>query len=242
MKIPVICIVTIVCLTSAFSFLKHRKSHRNDLNTIRTRVIPEIKEELEEKGLELGSKVFIRIFKEEEILELWLQENGERTFKLFKSFPICNYSGHLGPKLEEGDLQAPEGFYSVGKSKMNPNSKFHLSFNLGFPNSLERSLGRTGSFLMVHGACVSRGCFAMTNKWIEEIYLTAEASLDSGNISFDVHCFPFRMTESRMEKESGHRWISFWENLKQGYDWFESEKVPPQVGHNDRIYTFKDVF
>ena len=87
-----------------------------------------------------------------------MQEEGKKTFKLFKTYPICHYSGGLGPKLKEGDLQAPEGFYSVTKNKLNPNSRFHLSFNLGFPNALERSLGRTGSFLMIHGGCFSTGC------------------------------------------------------------------------------------
>ena len=242
MNRPLIFIITIFCLVSMISLITSRESPRKDLDEIRKRVIPKIKEELEEKGLELGSKVFIRIFKEEKILELWLQENEKTPFRFFKSFPICNYSGYLGPKLQEGDLQAPEGFYSVDKSKMNPNSKFHLSFNLGFPNSLESDLGRTGSFLMVHGGCVSTGCFAMTNKWIEEIYLIAEASLESGHHSFDVHSCPFKMSVEKMERTSNQRCQIFWKNLKQGYDWFESKKNPPRVDHKNKMYTFKDAF
>ena len=147
MKRPLIFIIISFCLVFMISLIR---SKGKDLDEIKRRLIPKIKKELEEKGLELGSKVFIRIFKEEKILEIWLQEKEKKTFRFFKSFPICNYSGYLGPKLQEGDLQAPEGFYSVDKSKMNPNSKFHLSFNLGFPNPLEIDLGRTGSFLMVH--------------------------------------------------------------------------------------------
>ena len=176
MKRPLIFIITSFCLVFIISLIR---SKGKDLDEIKKRLIPKIKKELEENDLEFGSKVFIRIFKEEKILEIWLQEKEKKTFRFFKSFPICNYSGYLGPKLQEGDLQAPEGFYSLDKSKMNPNSKFHLSFNLGFPNPLEIDLGRTGSFLMVHGGCVSIGCFAMTNKWIEEIYLIAESSLES---------------------------------------------------------------
>ena len=239
MKRPLIFIITSFCLVFMISLIR---SKGKDLDKIKKRLIPKIKKELEEKDLEFGSKVFIRIFKEEKILEIWLQEKEKKTFRFFKSFPICNYSGYLGPKLQEGDLQAPEGFYSVDKSKMNPNSKFHLSFNLGFPNPLEIDLGRTGSFLMVHGGCVSTGCFAMTNKWIEEIYLIAEASLESGHHSFDVHSFPFRMSTKNMEKVSNQKWQAFWENLKEGYDWFESKKIPPYVDYENKLYAFKDAF
>ena len=240
MKIFLACLVVVICYFSTIAIFKGRDLYSKDLLTIRKQVLSKIKGELEGNGLEIGSKVFIRIFKEEEILELWLQEKDKKTFKLFKSYPICKYSGDLGPKLKEGDLQAPEGFYSVDKTRMNPSSKFHLSFNLGFSNSLERDLGRTGSFLMIHGGCVSTGCFAMTNQLIEEIYFLAEDSLNSGNRFFNVHCFPFKMSETKMAEFSNYKWSIFWENLKQGYDWFESKKIPPHVGHKNGIYTFKD--
>ena len=239
MKKFFICL-TIVLFISAIFFYKLRKNSPKDLPSIREKIYSRLRGDLESKNLKIGAKVFIRIFKEEKILEFWMQEEGKKTFKLFKAYPICHYSGGLGPKLKEGDLQAPEGFYSVTKDNLNPNSRFHLSFNLGFPNALEISLGRTGSFLMVHGGCVSTGCYAMTNELIEEIYYLVEASLNSNNQSFSVHSFPFKMSNHRMEKATSHKWHSFWSNLKQGYDWFESKSIPPDVDHDNGVYTFKN--
>ena len=195
---------TIVLFISGVFFYKLRKNSPKDLSSIREKIYSRLRGDLESKNLKIGAKVFIRIFKEEKILEFWMQEKGKKTFKLFKTYPICHYSGGLGPKLKEGDLQAPEGFYSVTKDKLNPNSRFHLSFNLGFPNALERSLGRTGSFLMVHGGCVSTGCYAMTNELIEEIYYLVEASLNSNNQFFSVHSFPFKMSNHSMDKATSH--------------------------------------
>ena len=206
MKKFFICL-TIVLFISAIFFYKLRKNSPKDLPSIREKIYSRLRGDLESKNLKIGAKVFIRIFKEEKILEFWMQEEGKKTFKLFKVYPICHYSGGLGPKLKEGDLQAPEGFYSVTKDNLNPNSRFHLSFNLGFPNALERSLGRTGSFLMVHGGCVSTGCYAMTNELIEEIYYLVEASLNSNNQSFSVHSFPFKMSNHRIDKATSHNGI-----------------------------------
>ncbi|TNF43214.1 MAG: hypothetical protein EP216_04205, partial [Epsilonproteobacteria bacterium] len=115
-----------------------------------------------------GDPVFIRIFKEESLLEIWIRSGTE--YQHLKDYFICAYSGYLGPKLQEGDRQAPEGFYKVKKHHLNPNSKYHLSFNLGFPNEYDLAHERTGSYLMVHGNCVSDGCYAMTDEKIEEIY------------------------------------------------------------------------
>jgi len=207
-----------------------------DLAEIRTRVAPALQAELSAHGVEWGAPIFIRIFKEESELEVWLQ-NGER-FELFKTYPICNFSGGLGPKLKEGDRQSPEGFYTVGKSALNPNSNYHLSFNLGFPNFYDQGHGRTGSFLMVHGKCASIGCYAMTDAGIEEIYLLAEAALTAGQSEFPVHAFPFRMTEDRLAMEEGHDWFPFWSNLKVGHDAFEQAKIPPPVSVKSGKYAF----
>ena len=201
-------------------------------------VLPRLRRELSRKNLRLGAPVFMRVFKEEKVLELWIEKEKGGQFELFKLYPICAYSGKLGPKLAEGDRQAPEGFYFVPRSRMNPNSKFHLSFNLGYPNAFERAKGRTGSFLMIHGNCVSIGCYAMGDRQIEEIYLLADAALDGGQAFFRVHCFPFRMTAEQLKKHAGNRWHDFWLNLKQGYDHFEHRKRPPEVTGNDSGYRF----
>ena len=203
---------------------------------VANRVAPRLKGDLNEKGLRYRSPVFIRIFKEERELELWVQKGG--AFQLFRTYPIAGMSGHLGPKLAEGDRQAPEGFYYVTSSALKPDSLYHLAFNIGFPNSYDRANGRTGSFIMVHGDNQSIGCFAMTDRKIEEIYTLCEAALKNGQPFFRVHCFPFRMTERRMTKAKGSKWESFWKELKPGYDWFEEKKTPPNVEVAERRYVF----
>jgi len=182
----------------------------------------------------VGDPVFIRIFKEASLLEVWIRMGTE--YHHLKDYVICAYSGALGPKLKEGDRQAPEGFYKVKKHQLNPNSKFHLSFNLGYPNKYDRAHDRTGSFLMVHGNCVSDGCYAMTNDKIEEIYALVEGALQKGQKYVQVHAYPFRMTEEMMALFSENEWYDFWVNLKEGYDYFEAEKLPPHIKVEDKQY------
>lgn len=202
------------------------------------RVLPELKKALEAQGLHAGAPVFIRIFKEERQLELWLRKD-DGTYALFRTYPIAAMSGELGPKLAEGDNQAPEGFYDVPPAAMKADSTFHLAFNLGYPNAYDRAHGRTGSFLMVHGSEVSIGCYAMTDAKIEEIYTLCDLALKNGQSSFQVHSFPFRMTEQRMATAAGNKWEDFWKNLKEGYDLFERGKTPPEVAVSDGRYVFQ---
>ncbi len=174
-----------------------------------------------------GAAIYLRIFKTENQLEAWLRRDGK--FELFRTYPICNWSGTLGPKLMEGDRQSPEGFYRVAKRQLNPDSAYHLSFNLGFPNAYDKAQNRTGSYLMVHGACVSIGCYAMTDAGITDIYGLVEAALDAGQKDVRVDVFPFRMTADNMEKHKDSSWIGFWRDLKAGYDVFEHTGEPPRV-------------
>ncbi len=192
--------------------------------------------ELTRLGVELGRPVFIRIFKVSNELEVWIQ--AEEGYKLFKTYEICAFSGDLGPKLREGDRQSPEGFYGVTVSRLNPLSRFHLAFDLGFPNDYDRALGRSGSALMVHGDCISVGCFAMNDRQMDEIYTLADAALKNGQESFSVHVFPFRMTEKNMALYKRSPWASFWQNLKEGYDLFEKTRVPPLVTVKNKRYVF----
>ncbi len=187
-------------------------------------------------GFEPGAVVFIRIFKAESALELWLEKDGR--FTLFETYPICAWSGALGPKTMEGDGQAPEGFYEVGRAQLKPDSAYHRAFNLGFPNAYDRANGRTGSFLMVHGACVSIGCYAMTDHFITEIYGLVAAALRGGQRSVPVHVFPFRMTHGAVTAHGADDWAPFWTNLKQGYDAFETAHVPPSVYACGKRYAF----
>ncbi len=201
------------------------------------KIKPDIEIQFLSKKFHPGSPIFIRIFKESDELELWVEKGA--GFELFKIYEICYYSGDLGPKFKSGDDQAPEGFYFVPPSGMNPSSSFHLSFNIGYPNKYDRHYKRTGSYIMVHGSCVSSGCFAMTDKNIEEIFTIAAMALEDGQPFFRVHIFPFRMTKENMEKYKNSPWISFWKNLKEGFDYFEEKKLPPDVGVKNGNYTFK---
>src|SRR5690606_11897951 len=142
-------------------------------------------------------------------------------YHLYKTYPICKWSGSLGPKLVEGDKQAPEGFYDVTTDWLWPESQYHLAMNIGYPNQYDRTHGRTGSYIMIHGKCFSEGCFAMKDRPIEEIYLLTEQSLLAGNHNVPIHIFPFRMTDENMARHADSVWMPFWRNLRQGYEWFE---------------------
>ncbi len=194
-----------------------------------------LQEQLADRNLNIGSPVFIRIFKEPAVLELWMMsDNGQ--FTLFKDYEICSFSGLPGPKLQEGDLQSPEGFYSVTSTSFNPNSKFYLSINMGYPNSFDRYYKRTGSAIMIHGSCVSLGCYAMTDENIGEIYTLAAAAIKEGQSSINVHAFPFILKPEKLEKYKKLCWYSFWSNLKEGFDYFEEHRIPPRVALKNGRY------
>jgi murein L,D-transpeptidase YafK len=189
--------------------------------------IAALEDRLTAGGFTKGDPVLIRIFKSEKVLEVWLQSG--RTFSLFGTYPICTFSGPLGPKQKEGDGVSPEGFYEVTAKQLNPASRYFLSFNLGFPNAYDTAKGRTGSALMVHGGCESIGCYAMTDEQIAEIYALVEAALTAGQASVQVQAFPFRLTPENMSRAAAHPWAAFWKNLKEGYDAFEAARVPSPV-------------
>ncbi len=184
-----------------------------------------------------GSPIYIRIFKESAELEIWIKKND--IFELFKTYDICAFSGSLGPKTKRGDWQAPEGFYFVRPGNLNPWSSYHLSFNLGYPNAYDRAHGYTGSALMVHGKCVSIGCYAMTDKYINEIYALAHAAFEQGQAYFRVHIFPFRMEEAKLKKHRKNKWHGFWKNLQEGYEYFNTHKTPPNVIVKNKRYHFE---
>ena len=194
-------------------------------------------ERLAAKGVSLGVPIYLRIFKLDSELELWVEKDGH--FVRFATYPICLWSGRLGPKLKEGDKQAPEGFYTVASEQLNPNSRMYRSFSLGFPNAYDRAHGRTGSFLMVHGGCASVGCYAVTDPVIGELWQFVTAALERGQGRIPVHVFPFRMTELNLAARRGDKWESFWADLKKGYDMFEASRVPPVVSVCNGHYVFE---
>ena len=190
---------------------------------------------LGKKGMDVQAPIFVRIFKEESELELWKQRD-DGHFYHFKTYPICNWSGDLGPKVRYGDRQAPEGFYTITREQMNPDSKYHLALNLGYPNDFDRAWKRNGDFLMIHGSCKSAGCYAMTDALIEEIYAIARESFIGGSDSFQVHAYPFRMTDQNMARFASHEAYPFWQTMKEGYDYFELTRKLPTVAVCNRRY------
>jgi murein L,D-transpeptidase YafK len=190
---------------------------------------------LGKKRMEVQAPIFIRIYKEESELEVWKLRDDGRFYHL-KTFPICNWSGRLGPKLRQGDGQAPEGFYTITREQMNPNSNYHLAFNLGFPNSYDKSNNRTGDFLMVHGGCGSSGCYAMTDALMEELYALVREAFNGGQTVVHVHAFPFRMTKENMARHANSEWRDFWKMLKEGYDYFELTRQVPTIAVCNRRY------
>jgi len=149
--------------------------------------------ELKAKHMEKDSPILVRIFKEEAELEVWKQDDRGR-FALLHTYPICRWSGGLGPKIKTGDRQAPEGFYTITPDLMNPNSSQYLAINTGFPNAYDQANGRTGAFLMIHGGCSSAGCYAMTDEQIADIYALAREAFFGGQRAFQLQAYPFRMT------------------------------------------------
>lgn len=191
------------------------------------RQAPELRRALAAQGLEFGAPVFIRIFKQSRELQLFV--GGPDGFELFRSYPVCRVSGHPGPKRRRGDFQAPEGFYAVRPEGLNPNSDFHLSFDIGYPNARDHLAGRTGSNIMVHGGCVSRGCFAMTDGYMEQIYALVEAALQGGQGQVPVHVFPFPLTRENLHDRRFSRFAGFWAELAPGYRYFDRHRRPPVV-------------
>lgn len=191
------------------------------------------------KGMTTTSPIMVRIFKEEGQLEVWKRKDNGR-YDLITSYDICKWSGKLGPKYIEGDRQAPEGFYTVRPAQMNPKSSYYLSFNIGFPNAYDRVNGRTGQHLMVHGACSSSGCYSMTDEQVAEIYAFARDAFRGGQTGFQIQAFPFRMTAANMARYRKDANYPFWKMLKEGYDHFEINKVPPKVDVCEKRYVFNN--
>ena len=203
-------------------------------------VSPKLVAEMTEKDMDLQSPILVRLFKQEAELEVWKQDRSGR-FALLKTYPICRWSGDLGPKVREGDRQAPEGFYNISPAQMNPQSAYYLSFNTGYPNAYDRSLGHTGSELMVHGDCSSRGCYAMTDEQIAEIYSLGRESFFGGQRAFQFQAYPFRMTPVNMAKHRNNPNMAFWKMIKEGYDHFEVTRQEPKVDFCEKKYVFDAV-
>ncbi len=179
-------------------------------------------------------QIYLRAMKMEKDLEVWVKHKDSSSFQLFKTYKFCVLSGNLGPKTKQGDLQVPEGYYHI--DRFNPWSTFHLSLGINYPNLSDkrRNSGNLGGDIFIHGDCVSIGCIPITDEFIEELYVLAVEAKNNGQSKIPVHIFPFRMTDNNMAKANqilkDGKLQSFWENLKEGYQKFQSGK---------RLFDFK---
>ncbi|SFK37513.1 L,D-transpeptidase family protein [Methylorubrum salsuginis] len=189
------------------------------------------------KGTTPAAPILLRAYKRESEIELWKRDRSGRYVPI-KTYPICRWSGQLGPKTRNGDRQVPEGFYTVAKSQMNPNSRYYLSFDIGYPNAYDRAHGATGSAIMVHGICSSMGCFAMTDQVAGELFALAREAFAGGQTAFQFQAFPFRMTAANMARHRTDPNIGFWRQLKEGSDRFEATGEEPVVGVTAGRYSF----
>lgn len=192
---------------------------------------------MSEKGMNKDQPILIRSYKKESELEVW-KRKADGQYALLKTYPMCRWSGQLGPKIREGDRMAPEGFYAIAPQQMNPNSSYYVSFNMGYPNAYDRSHGRTGAHLMVHGACSSAGCYSMTDDQIGEIYALVREAQNGGQRAVQMQALPFRMTPENLAKHRLDPNIAFWKNLKEGTDYFEITKEEPSVSVAGGRYVF----
>ena len=189
------------------------------------------------KGTSAAAPIVLRAYKKESEIELW-KRNAAGRYVPIKTYPICRWSGQLGPKTKNGDRQTPEGFYTVAKSQMNPNSRYYLSFDIGYPNAYDRSRGATGSAIMVHGVCSSMGCFAMTDQVAGELFAVAREAFAGGQAAFQFQSFPFRMTAANMARSRTDPHIGFWRQLKEGSDRFEATGEEPAFSVSGGRYAF----
>lgn len=198
---------------------------------------PSILAEMDKKNMDRNAPIMIRIVKEESKLEIWKARRDNR-FEVIASYDICAWSGKLGPKVKEGDRQAPEGFYNLTPGHLNPNSNYYLAINTGFPNRYDQANGRNGTNLMIHGACSSSGCYSMTDAQVLEIYGFARDAFKGGQKTVQLQALPFRMTAENMARHRKSEHYEFWKMLKVGYDNFEVTKRPPEVNVCEKKYVF----
>jgi murein L,D-transpeptidase YafK len=211
----------------------------DDIDAIRIGAVrPSTLEKIASLNMDRAAPVLLRVYKEKSALEIWKQERSGK-YALLNTYPICKFSGKLGPKITEGDRQAPEGFYEIAPEQMFPLSREYLAFNIGFPNAFDRSLGRSGSFIMVHGGCASIGCYAMTNQQMDEIYRLIDEAFDGGRNRVPFEAFPFRMTAENLARHAPNNPnASFWTMLKAGSDSFLETGKPPAIVVCDHRYVF----
>ncbi len=185
-------------------------------------------------------QMYLRSFKYDSELEVWIKDVGNDTFSLFKTYKICALSGSLGPKRIEGDYQVPEGFYSI--NQFNPKSIYHLSLGLNYPNSSDDVLSDSispGGDIFLHGNCVTTGCIPIKDEYIDELYLLASYCVASGQDFIPVHIFPVKYNNIKsyrylaLQSKDNPEYQKFVVNLQEAYNYFNQYKKIPIVAVAD---------
>ena len=203
---------------------------------VRANIWPKLQKELNDKGYKANQPIYLRIFKDQDQLEVWVRYGT--AYRLFKTYEICYFSGGLGTKTRSGDGKSREGFYTIEPKQLNPVSKYHLAINVGYPNKVEQLKGYSGDAVMIHGYCASIGCYAMTDARIEEIYTLVYKAFEGGQQKINLDIFPFHMDKAHMDFYSHQPYLSFWKTLKPGYDLFEKNHIPPDALIKGKDYSF----
>ena len=230
-------LITLLMLLLLMAYKKPYLPDSKRAADIRTIIWPRLQKRLQNLGLRDDQPVYIRIFKDSHLLEVWVRSG--KQYKLFNKYMICSFSGGLGTKTRNGDGKCPEGYYTIKPAQLNPVSNYHLAINVGYPNAYDQQHDYTGNSIMIHGNCVSIGCYAMTDPQIEEIYTMVYEAFAHGQQSISVDIFPFKLTNERLDAYSEWPNLPFWKSLKPGYDMFEHTHVPPVVDVVNKNYVFK---
>ena len=213
----------------------------NDIDrvaTARDSIGEKLEKAVRDFGAKPGSEIFLRAFKQEKRLEIWMKKDS--VFWLFRSYPICYVPGKLGPKRKEGDLQVPEGVYFI--DRFNPKSNFHLSMRVNYPNESDLFFSdkkHPGGEIYIHGDCVSVGCIPIEDANIEEVYLLALDAMTGEQAQIPVHIFPCRLDDVNLQNLLDDNFFNaenrrFWENLQPVYEFFEKNRVVPKVKVNEQ--------
>jgi murein L,D-transpeptidase YafK len=237
-RIAIIPVFLFLCtsLKAQNSFVDYQKSFSR-VSDVFKRKEDTLKRQFEAKNLIWPAKqIYIRSFKYDSELEVWVRNSVKEDFKLFKTYKVCALAGALGPKRIEGDFQVPEGVYYI--NEFNPNSNFHLSLGLNYPNASDRLLSdvsQPGGDIYIHGSCVTTGCIPITNPQIEELYILSSYAKSAGQDFIPVHIFPVRFNVQRsffyLERQiqNDPELKKFESRMKQVFDYFEVTKQLPVV-------------
>jgi len=206
-------------------------------NTEDTFITDETIEDIIEKvGGEIGNKILIIIFKTEKRLELWMDIAGE--YKFLKSYPIISYSGKLGAKVSIKDKQAPEGYYSINIHRIIRKDELFTKLDLGFPNRYDKEHNVSSGYASIHNPSIQEDGFVIDNNNISEIYNIVQEALLNGYKTIPVYIYPFVMTQYNLERYYNSRWIDFWRNIKEGYDYFNRYHRTPKIEIRNGRYIF----